>query len=72
MGARRGDRFYKLSVLAEQAVQPEKNSSGEQADDERHEQHLPVRDFRCLGDRPCLSSGHRNVWREHGLKRFVI
>ena len=32
MGARRGDRFYKLSVLAEQAVQPEINSSGEQAD----------------------------------------
>jgi hypothetical protein len=72
MGARRADRFYKLSVLAEQAVPPEKNSSGQQANDERHEQHLPVRDFRRLGNGPHLGSRHRNVWREHGLERFVI
>ena len=67
-----GERLYKLSVLAEQAVQPEKNSSGEQADKKDDQQRFPLRDLSRLGYRPRLSSGYYDTWREHSLERFVI
>jgi hypothetical protein len=67
-----GEPLYKLSVLAEQAVQPEINSSREQADKQDDQQRFPLRDFSRLGYRPRLSSGYYDTWREHSLERFVI
>ena len=67
-----GEPLYKLSVLAERAVQPEINSSGEQADKQDDQQRFPLRDFSRLGYRPRLSSGYYDTWREHSLERFVI
>jgi len=67
-----GEPLYKLSVLAEQAVQPEINSSGEQADEQDDQQHFPVRDFPRLGNGLPVSSRHCDTWREHRLERFVI
>ena len=65
-GARRGERLHKLSVLAEEAVQAEVNSSDEDADDAHDQQHFLVPDFLRL------TGGYRNAWREHGRERFVI
>jgi hypothetical protein len=67
-----GKPLYKLSVLAEQAVQPEINTSGEQADKKDDQQHFPLRDFSRFGYRPRFSSGYYDTWREHSLERFVI
>ena len=53
-------------------MQPEINSSGEQADEQDDQQRFPLRDFSRLGYRPRLSSGYYDTWREHSLERFVI
>src|SRR5438128_6068787 len=55
-----------LAVLADEGVQPEVNSSGEDANGDRDQQHFLLPDFLRL------SNGYRNAWREHSLERFVI
>jgi hypothetical protein len=66
MNSARRERVCKLGVLAEEASQPEINSSDENAEDDHNRQYLPA------PDPPRLRSEYCNAWREHGLERFVI
>src|SRR2546421_4170652 len=61
-----GERLYTFGILAEEAAQPEINSSGEDADDGRDQEQFVVIEFRRLTGR------NRNIRCKQSLERLMV